>query len=283
MHGVEFCQVSREMSIGSIGSSTSFWQQDQSYWQNAQSNSNTIASTDSIINAMSSAETNQGKGLASIANTTALNRTNSQLTAGIENLLNGTTGSSSSSSAGTSSSSSSSSSASPATATGTASLSTSTPLSLLGVLAGGTITVGAGPNTTSYTSTGTDTVGDLMNAINANEYGNAAVTASLNTHGNLVITAKNDTTSIFVGGLYASNIGFGVGHQAFTPTKGSSSSSSSASSSSTASSTTSAKSTSSSTAKTSQSYATVASETSSSAASLLSDSGVGGNLVDMLA
>jgi hypothetical protein len=266
------------MGIGSIGS-TSFWQQDQSYWQNAQSDSNTIASTDSIINAMSSAETNQGKGLASIANKTALDRTNSQLTAAIENLLNGTTGSSSSSSTGASSSSSRT-AAAPATATGTASLSTSTPLSLLGVLAGGTITVGVGPNTTSYTSTGTDTVGDLMNAINANDYGNAAVTASLNTHGNLVITAKNDTTSIFIGGLYASNIGFGVGHQAFTPTKGSSSSPSSTSNSPTASST---KSTSSSTAKTNQSYATAASETSSSAASLLSDSGVGGNLVDMLA
>lgn len=267
------------MGIGSIGSSTSFWQQDQSYWQNAQSNSNTIAATDSIINAISSAETSQAKGLASIANQTALNRTNSQLTADIENLLNGTTGSSSSGSS-TSSPSSSGKSAAPATATGTASLSTSTPLSLLGVLAGGTITVGAGPNTTSYTSTGTDTVGDLMNAINANDYGNAAVTASLNTHGNLVITAKNDTTSIFIGGLYASNVGFGVGNQTFTPTAGRSSSSSSTSNSSTASSTTS---TSSSTAKTSKSYTTVASEMSSSAASLLSDSGVGGSLVDMLA
>ncbi|MGB7035045.1 MAG: hypothetical protein WBD71_05925, partial [Xanthobacteraceae bacterium] len=141
----------------------------------------------------------------------------------------------------------------------------------------------AGSNTTSYTSTGTDTVGDLMNAIDANDYGNAAVTASLNTHGNLVITAKNDTTSIFIGGLYASNVGFGVGHQTFTPTAGSSPSSSSTSSSSTASTTASTKSTSSSTAKTSKSYTTVASETSSSAASLLSDSGVGGNLVDMLA
>jgi hypothetical protein len=268
------------MGIGSI--STSFWQQDQSYWQSAQSNSNTISSTDSIINAMSAAETNQGKGLASIANKTALNRTNSQLTAAIENLLNGTTSSSSSNSTGTSSSSSGT-SAAPAKAIGTASLSTSTPLSLLGVLSGGTITVGAGPNTTSYTSTGTDTVGDLLNAINAKDYGNAAVTASLNSHGNLVITAENDTTSIFIGGLYASNVGFGVGHQAFTPTKGSGSSSSSTSSSSTASSTKSTASTSSSTAKTSKSYATVASETSGSAASLLADSGVGGTLVNMLA
>ena len=267
------------MGIGSI--STSFWQQDQSYWQSAQSNSNTISSTDSIINAMSAAETSQGKGLASIANKAALNRTNSQLTAAIENLLNGTTGSTSSGSTGASSSSSGT-AAAPAKATGTAALSTSTPLSLLGVLAGGTITVGAGPNTTSYTSTGTDTVGDLLNAINANDYGNAAVNASLNSHGNLVITAKNATTSIFIGGLYASNVGFGVGHQTFTPTKGSGSSSASTSSSSTTAST-SAKSTSSSTAKPATSYTTVASETSSSAASLLSDSGVSGTLVNMLA
>ena len=274
------------MSVGSIGGSTSFWQQDQAFWQ--QSNSNSIAATDSIINAMSSAETSQAKGLASIANQSALNRTNSQLTAAIENLLNGTTGSSSSSSAGTSASSSSGSSAAPATAVGTAALSLNTPLSLLGVLSGGTITVGAGPNTTSYPSTGTDTVGDLMNAINADNYGNAAVTASLNSHGNLVITAKNDSTSIFIGGLYASNIGFGVGHQAFTPTTGKSSisaskSSTSTASTSTASTATSAKTTSSSTAKKSTSYASAASEMSSSAASLLSNSGVAGNLINMLA
>lgn len=267
------------MSTGGIGSSTSFWQQDQAFWQQNQ-NSSTISATDSVMSAMSAAETKLGKGLASIANQTALNRTNSELTAGIEKLLNGTTGSSSSNSSGTSSSSSSGSSPVPATATGTASLSLSTPLSLLGVLSGGTITVGAGPNTTSYTSTGTDTVGDLMHAINADNYGNAAVTASLNTHGNLVITAKNDSTSIFIGGLYASNIGFGVGHQAFTPTKGKSSGL--ASSTSTASTTTSTK-TSSSTAKTSTSYSTVASEMSSSAASLLSSSGVAGSLVNLLA
>lgn len=272
------------MSVGSIGSGTSFWQQDQSFWQQSQSTDNTIAASDSIINAISSAETSQGKGLASIANQTALSRTNSQLTAAIENLLNGTTGSTSSTT-GTSSSSSSGSSASPATATGTAVLTTSTPLSLLGVLSGGEITVGAGSDTTTYTSTGTDTVGDLLNAINANDYGNAQVTASLNKSGNLVITSKNDTTSLFIGGLYASNVGFGVGHQTFTPTKGSGSGSSTAStsSSSTTSSSKSTSRTSSSTAQTKSSYATVASEMSSSAASLLSDSGVGGTLVDMLA
>jgi hypothetical protein len=273
------------MSIGSIGSTPSFWQQDQSYWQQAQENDNSTAATDSVINAIGSAETSLGKGLASIANQTALGRVNSELSAAIQNILNGNTSSSSSNAASTSSSSSSNSSPSPATGTGTAALSINTPLSLLGVLAGGKITVSAGADTTTYTSTGTDTVGDLMSAIDADDYGNAQVTAALNTKGNLVLTSKNDTDSIVVGGVYASNIGFAVGHQTFTPTKGSSSSSStgSTSNSSAASSSTSTKSTSSSAAKTSTSYTTVASEMSSSAASLLSDSGDGGTLVDMLA
>jgi hypothetical protein len=270
------------MSIGSIGSTASFWQQDQSYWQQAQANDSSTSATDSVIDAIGSAETSLGKGLASIANQTALDRTNSQLTAAIENVLNGNTGSSSSTS-GSASSSSSNSSPSPATGTGTAALSVNTPLSLLGVLAGGKITVSAGTNLTTYTSTGSDTVGDLLNALNANDYGNAQVTAALNSSGNLVITSKNDTDTFVVGGIYASNIGFGVGHQTFSPTKGSSSTSSAAStsSSSAASSSTSTKSTSSSSSKTS--YTTLASEMSSSAASLLSDSGVGGTLVDMLA
>jgi trimeric autotransporter adhesin len=270
-----------QMSIGSVGGSTSFWQQDQSYWQQGAQNSNTIAATDSIINAMSSAETSEGKGLASIANQTALNRTNSQLTAAIENVLNGDTGSSSSSTSVSSSSSSSGSSPSPASGTGAAALSVNTPLSLLGVLAGGKITVSAGANTTTYTSTGNDTVGDLLNALSANDYGNAQVNASLNSSGNLVITGKNDKDTITVGGVYASNIGFAVGHQTFSPTKSSRSSAASTSTSSTSPTLSSTKSSSSSNAKTS--YTTVSSEMSSSAASLLSDSGVGGTLVDMLA
>ena len=207
----------RFMSIGSIGSSTSFWQQDQNFWQNAQQNDNSIAATTSVINAMASAETSLGKGLAGIANSTALNRTNSDLMAAIQNVLNGNAGK-------TSSSTSTSSAATTtvpvaATGTGTAALSTSTPLSLLGVLAGGKISVTAGTHTTTYTSTGTDTVGDLLKAINTNSFGSAQVTAALNSHGNLVLTSKNTTDVILVGGLYASNIGFGVGNETFKPTK----------------------------------------------------------------
>jgi hypothetical protein len=276
------------MGIGAIGSTPSFWQQDQSYWQQAQANDSSTSATDSVINAIGSAETNLGKGLASIANQSALSRVNSQLSAAIQNILDGNTGSSSSSSSGPSTSSSSKSSSFPATGTGTVALSISTPLSLLGVLAGGRITIGAGKNTTTYTSTGTDTVGDLMNAINANDFGNAAVTASLSRDGRLVLTSKNDTDTITVGGIYASNIGFAVGNQTFTPTKGKSSSSTASSETATSTSAANAASSSSkgnstSTANSKKSYSTVASEMLSSAASLLSESGDGGTLVDMLA
>jgi hypothetical protein len=256
------------MGTGAIGSTSSFWQQDQSYWQQAQSNDSSVAASDSVINAMSSAETSLGKGLASIANSSALSRVNSQLVAAIQGILDGNTGSSSSSS-----------SPSPAVGTGTASLSLSTPLSLLGIPTGGEITVSAGADTTTYMSTGTDTVGDLMNAINTDAYGNAPVTASLNSGGRLVLTSKNTTDVITVGGLYASNVGFGVNNRSFKPTEGTSSTSST----STAPASTSTSTTKTSTAKTSTSYSTLASETASSAASVLSDSGAGGTLVDLLA
>jgi hypothetical protein len=272
------------MSVSSIGSSQSFWQQDQNYWNQAQSNDSTISATTSIINAMSSAETSLGKGLASIANKTALDRVNTQLTAAIQSVLSG--GTSTSSSGSTSSSSSSATAAAPATATGTAPLSLSTPLSTLGIPAGGLITVSAGANTTTYASTGSDTVGNLMSALNNDLVGNAAVTASLNRDGELVITSKNDTDTITVGGTYDSNIGFGVGHTTFKPTAATSGTASTPSSSSSSSSTTSSTSASSSASAASsatKSYTTLASEGASSAASLLSDSGVSGSLVDMLA
>ena len=270
------------MSIGGIGSTTSFWQQDQNYWQQQQQSANETAASDSVINAISSAETSLGKGLASIANKTALNRVNSQLSAAIENILEGNTGSSTTGSTPSSNSSSqSSSSAKPAVATGTAPLTLGTPLSTLGILAGGIITVRAGDNTTTYASSGSDTVGDLMASLNNHLVGNAAVTTSLNSTGDLVITSSNTTDTITIGGVYASNIGFAVGHQTFKPTAAASGSSGTTSTS-TASSSSSSTSPSSSTS-TKKSYTTLASEISSGAASLLSDSGVGGTLVDLLA
>ena len=139
----------------------------------------------------------------------------------------------------------------------------------------------AGGNTTTYASTGSDTVGDLMNAINQDYYGNAAVTASLNRNGDLVLTSKNTTDTITVGGFYASNIGFGVGHTTFKPTQAASSSATASTSSA---STTSASTSKSSTTSTkARSYTTATSETASSAASLLSASGVAGSIVNMLA
>lgn len=290
------------MGIGSIGSVPSFWQQDQNYWQQAQENDNSIAATNSVNSAISSAETSLGKGLASIANQAALNRTNTQLSAAIENVLKsgGTSDTSSSSSSTASSSGSSGSSANtsgaPATGTGTVPLTMSTSLSTLRILPGGTITVGTGSDITTYTSTGTDTIGDLINAVNVDLPTNANVTASLNARGQLVITSRDDKSSIFVGGsgADAAAIGFGVGNDTFLPTAASPSSTSSSSTASSSSSTDSSSSGASasaasskaaptSSATASKSYTTLASEMLSSAASVLSDSGDGGTLVDMLA
>ena len=283
------------MSIGSIGSTLSFYQQDQNYWSQVQNEDAATSADAALINVMGQAETNLAKGLASIANQTALNRTNSQISALVEQVLNPSGSSTSSTSGSTGSSTSSGSSAastpaSPATAIGTARLSTGTSLSSLGILPGGTVTVSAGTNATTYTSTGTDTVGDLINALNIDLPTNAQLVASVNTKDQLVITSRNDTDSIaIVGtGTDAAVLGFGVGNSGFQPTAASGSSATSGSSTSSASSSSASSSTASSTssstsASTSRSYATVASETASSAASLLSASGAGGTLVDLLA
>jgi hypothetical protein len=125
----------------------------------------------------------------------------------------------------------------------------------------------------------------MMNAINADFVGNAAVTASLTRDGQLVIISKNDTDTVTVSGVYASNIGFGVGNDTFTPTKivPSASSSLNSSSPATSSSTGSSASSSTGSSNSSQTVSTLASENISTAASLLSASGASGNLVDMLA
>jgi len=260
------------MSIGSIGS-ISFWQLDQSYRQQGKQTDNSLAATNSVIDAISSAETTLGKGLAGIANQSALNRVNTQLSQEIQNVLSGNTNQPSPSA--TASSTPSDTIPVPATGTGTKALSISTQLSLLGILSGAKITISAGKDTTTYTSTGTDTVGDLLKAINANDFGNAAVTASLSRNGNLVLTSKNTTDIITVGGVYASNIGFGVGHNTFTSTKTTAPAPSTSA-------TTRSSSKTSSTASTAKSYSTPATEMVSTAASLLSDSGAAGSLVNML-
>ncbi len=159
---------------------------------------------------------------------------------------------------------------------------------LFGIPPNSAITVSDGTNTTEYTTTGTDNVTDLIGAINANVAGNAYVTAALNSSGKLVITGKNQKESITIGGTFASDIGFGIGNQSFSPTAGSSTASTS-SSSSTGSSSTATGSSSTSSSRTTLSPARAAgvaallAAKTSSEASLLSASGVAGSLVNMLA
>jgi hypothetical protein len=205
------------MSIGSV----SFWQQDQNYWAKAQQSDQTQSLSSTVISNMFSASSTLTTGLASIANQTALDRTNTALSAAVQSALQSETGGSSSSSSSTGSSSTSSSTPAPASApasgTGTAPVSTSTSLFTLGILAKGTLTVSDGSNETTYKSTGADTVGDLINTINANLYGNAKVAAGLDGSGRLVFTSLNDTDPVIVGGTYAANIGFGAANNVFQP------------------------------------------------------------------
>jgi hypothetical protein len=287
------------MSIQSL----SFWQQDQSFWQNAQAQGQASTAESSLINVMGQAETNLGKGLAAIANGTALDRVKSQLTAEIQSVLQGTSGSSSTSSTSSpsngsstaSTSSSSAAAATPATGTGTVPLTTSTSLSSLGILPGGTITVGTGANTTTYTSTGNDTIADLLNAINLDLPTNANVTANLNVKGQLVITSRDTKSSIFIGGsgTDAAAIGFGLGNDAFLPKQAASSSAASSSSTNSSSADSSSSSTASSTASSTTgtssaktavpSYLALAEQNVSAAEGVLSAAGVSGSLVDLLA
>jgi len=277
------------MSVGSIGSTPSFYQQDQSYWSQAQNEASAQSADAALINVMGQAETNLAKGLASIANQTALNRTNSEISTLVEQVLNpsGSSTSSTGGSTGSASSSSTSSStpAAPATAIGTTRLTTGTSLSTLGILPGGTVTVSAGTNATTYTSTGTDTVGDLINALNIDLPTNAQVVASVNNKDQLVITSRNDSDSIAIvgSGTDAAVLGFGIGNTGFQPTKASSGTSASSTASASSTGTSSSAASSASTATVKQSYSTVASENAGSAASILSASGVGGTLVDLLA
>jgi hypothetical protein len=289
-----------EMGIGSIGSTPSFYQQDQDYWNKAQAEDQATQAQSSLINVMAAAETNLGKGLASIANGEALTRTKSQLTSAIQAVLQGTSSSSTTtgSSATGSTAPSSGTSASPslptpATGIGTVPLTTTTPLSTLGILSGEAFSIDDGTNITKYTSTGTDTVASLINAINS---GPAFVTASLNASGHLTITGRNTKEIVTVQGTgnVATVLGFGTSNDSFTPTIPKTSSASTASNpagASTTSSTSSSAGTSSSTSTSSKStsssssaaVSSIAEELSSSAASILSASGVSGTLVDMLA
>lgn len=274
------------MSIQSV----SFYQQDQNYWQKSQAQSQASSADAALINAMGQAETNLASGLASIANETALNRTNSEITALVQSVLHPSSSSSSSTSNTTSSATSgasasgSSTTPSPASGTGTVPVTTTTSLSTLGILDGGSFTVSAGTNMTFYKSTGTDTVSDLINAINN---GPAFVTASINGSGKLTITARNDTEAITVGGsgTDAVALGFGTNNSTFVPKAPTSTSATAASSATTTSNASTASSSKAAPVSTASNIvvSSIAQESASSAVSLLSASGISGNLVDMLA
>ncbi len=257
--------------MSTIGGTQSFWQQDQSYWSNQSGWSSSIAATNAVNNALFSATTTLGKGEAAIANGEALTRTNNQIKSGIQDYIKAVSGSSSGSTA---------TAAAPATATSTQAVSVSTTLSSLGILQNGSVYVTAGKNTTAYTSTGSDTIGDLISALNTNLPANAQVTASINSQGRLVITSKNTTDQISISGVFASNLGFAVGNQSFKPTQATAPAASTTSSSSTSSASTS---TSSSSKSSTAGVTSAFTESATSAATLLASSGASGSLVNLLA
>ena len=209
----------------SVGSG-SFWQQDQNFWARTQQVSRAQTLSSIVIDQMFGASSTLTTGLASIANQTALDRVNTALSAAVQGALNpastGSTASSSTSSTASSASSSSSAAAAPVVAapakgTGTVPLTSGTSLLGLGFLTRGSFTVSDGTYTTTYQSTGTDTVGNLISAINSGAPGNAQVRAWLNGSGNLVITSLNKFNTVTVSGDYAAALGFGNTNATFAP------------------------------------------------------------------
>jgi flagellar hook protein FlgE len=112
-----------------------------------------------------------------------------------------------------------------AVASGTGGVNTSTAATLasLGINSGDQITINDGVHAVfTYTSTGSDTVANLISAINAAHTGNTLdVSAALSggATGNLVLTGTNGTASITVGGTATADtaIGFGAGANSFQP------------------------------------------------------------------
>jgi flagellar hook protein FlgE len=107
-----------------------------------------------------------------------------------------------------------------AAAVGTGTVSFAASTTPLGLPAGQTITIDDGINSPAFTynTTGTDTIGSLMTAINAAHTGNTLdVTAALSggTSGDLVLTGTNAIASITVGGTQTADDAIGFGN---TPT-----------------------------------------------------------------
>lgn len=221
------------MSINSI----SFWQQDQNYWSRSSQESQTLASSAALMGVMSDAETSLSQGLASIANQTALDRTNAALSAAVQSALQSatgsTTGTSTSSSTGSSTTSGSSATSGstsgsaspgdtaaisgPATGIGTVPLTSNTSLQTFHIIKGGTFSVSDGIGATVYTSTGSDTVGDLIKAINNASPGHAQAFAWVDAKGKLNVAATDTSHTITLGGTAAAALGFGTGNTSFQP------------------------------------------------------------------
>ena len=256
--------------MSTIGGAQSFWQQDQSYWSNQSGWSSSIAATNAVNNALFSATTTLGKGEAAIANGQALTRTNNQIKSGIQDYIKALSGSSTGAASGTATK------PVPATATSTKAVSVSSTLASLGILQNGSVYVTAGKTTTAYTSTGSDTIGDLISALNTNLPANAPVTASINSQGRLVITSKNTTDQISISGVFASNLGYAVGNQNFKPTQAKAPAPAASTSSSSTKSSTTIK-------GTGASVPSSFTLSAGSAETLLASSGANGSLVNLLA
>jgi hypothetical protein len=233
------------MSISSV----SFWQQDQNYWSRSSQRTQSLASSAALMSVMSDAMTSLSQGLASIANQTALDRTNAALSAALQSALQGSTGTSTGSSTGASSTSGSSSASGstsgsaspgdngaisgPAIGTGTVPLTSSTSLQTFHIIKGGTFSVSDGIGTTVYTSNGSDTVGDLINAINSASPGHAQAFAWVDAKGKLNVAATDTSHTITIGGTAAAALGFGTGNTYFQPATNSASGTTTAAASST--------------------------------------------------
>ena len=181
------------------------------------------------MSVMSDAMTNLARGMASIANQTALNRTNAALSAAVQSALQGVKGTSAGSSGSSSAASGSASTSAstgpgdtgaisgPATGTGTVPLTSSTSLQTFHIIKGGTFSVSDGIGATVYSSTGSDTVGDLINAINNASPGHAQAFAWVDAKGKLNVAAKDTSHTITLGGTAAAALGFGTGNTFFQP------------------------------------------------------------------
>ena len=211
------------MSIGSL----SFWQQNQIFWSRAEERSQQQASSAALMSVMSDAMTNLARGMASIANQTALNRNNAALSAALQSALQGPNANTNATPAANSNSSSAASASSspsdagaisgPATGIGTVPLTAGTTLFALRILKGATVSVSNGIGTTVYSSTGADTVGDLIKAINGASPGHANAFAWLNGSGKLNVALKDTTHTLTIGGTVATALGFGAGNNTFQP------------------------------------------------------------------